>query len=66
MTLKLVAAWIVGGFFMLAGIWIISNLQLTIGVPGTSYILALIVALGLILASGLLWISVAVATRHRD
>jgi hypothetical protein len=66
MTVKLIAAWIIGGLFMLSGIWIISNLEMTLGVSGASYALALLAALGLILASGLLWISVAVATRHHD
>ncbi len=66
MTVKLIATWIIGGLFLLSGIWIVSNLELTVGVPETSYILALLSALGLILAAGLLWISVAVATRHHD
>ena len=66
MTLKLIAAWIGGGLLLLAGVWIASNLEMTVGVSETSYILALLVALGLILASGLLWISVAVATRHHE
>lgn len=66
MTLKLIAAWIAGGLLLLAGIWIVSNLEMTVGVSGNSYILALLVALGLILASGLLWISVAVATKHNE
>lgn len=66
MTLKLIAAWIIGGLFLLGGVWIISNLEMTVGVSQNSYILALLAALGLILASGLLWISVAVATRHHE
>lgn len=66
MTLKLIAAWIIGGLFLLAGVWIVSNLEMTVGVSETSYILALLAALGLILAAGLLWISVAVATRHHE
>ena len=66
MTLKLIAAWIIGGLFLLAGVWIVSNLEITVGVSETSYILALLAALGLILAAGLLWISVAVATRHHE
>ena len=66
MTVKLIGAWIAGGLLLLAGIWIVSNLEMTVGVSETSYILALLAALGLILASGLLWISVAVATRHHE
>ncbi|GAF86522.1 unnamed protein product [marine sediment metagenome] len=66
MTVKLIAAWVGGGLLLLAGIWIASNLEMTVGVSETSYILALLVALGLILAAGLLWISVAVATRHHE
>lgn len=66
MTLKLIAAWIVGGLFLLSAIWIIANLELTLGVSPASYAIAILVSLGLILGAGVLWISVAVATRHHD
>lgn len=64
MSSKLVVSWILGGIFILMGTWIVQNLELTVGVSGFSYILALVIALILFLVSGLLWISVAVATRH--
>lgn len=64
MSTKLVFTWIVGGFFLLAGMWIIRNLEMNIGVGEVQYAFALIVAFILILLAGLCWISVAVATRH--
>jgi hypothetical protein len=64
MSAKLVASWVLGGVLILFGTWIVQNLQLTIGVSGVSYVLAMIIALILFLVAGLLWISVAVATRH--
>ncbi|RLJ09564.1 MAG: hypothetical protein DRP15_03320 [Candidatus Aenigmatarchaeota archaeon] len=64
MSFKLIAAWIVGGFFLLAGTWIVQNLEINVGVSEWQYALALIIAFILFLAAGLCWISVAVATRH--
>ncbi len=64
MSMKLVGFWVLGGLFMLFGVWIVQNLQLNIGVSEASYVLAMIVAFILFLAAGLCWISVAVATRH--
>lgn len=66
MTVKLIAAWVIGGLFLLAGVWIVSNLEFTVGVSEASYALALIIALGFVLAAGLLWIAVAVATRNHE
>ena len=60
----MVAVWILGGFFLLGGTWIIQNLQLDIGVSELQYAIALIIALVLFLITGLCWISVAVATRQ--
>ena len=64
MSAKLVITWVVGGFFLLAGTWIIQNLRIDVGVNELQYILALIIAFILFLVAGLAWISVAVATRH--
>ncbi len=64
MSAKLVITWIVGGFFLLAGTWIIQNLRIDVGVNELQYVIALIVAFILFLVTGLAWISVAVATRH--
>ncbi|MBI4173839.1 MAG: hypothetical protein HY519_03915 [Candidatus Aenigmarchaeota archaeon] len=60
---KYLAAWILGALFMMAGTWVIQNLQLNIGVTIENYVLALLVAFVFFLAGGLLWIAVAVATR---
>ena len=64
MSAKLVITWIVGGFFLLSGAWIINNLEFNIGVSDFQYYLALVIAFILFLMAGLCWISVAVATRH--
>ncbi|RLJ08927.1 MAG: hypothetical protein DRP13_00330 [Candidatus Aenigmatarchaeota archaeon] len=64
MTGKLVFTWIMGSFFLLAGVWIVRNLEMNIGVNEFQYLFALIIAFVLILVAGLCWISVAVATRH--
>ncbi len=61
---KLILAWVAGALFMLGGVWIVNNAQLTLGVPFENYILALLTALLLFLGAGLLWIAVAVSTRH--
>jgi len=65
MSVKLVGVWILGGVFMLLGTWIIQNLELNVGVSGFSYMLALLIALVMFLLTGLAWISVSVATRHK-
>ncbi len=65
MSSKLVFSWILGGVFLLLGVWIINNLRLTIGVTEISYAIAMIVALIFILMAGLLWINVSVAVKHR-
>lgn len=65
MSMKLVSFWILGGLFLLGGIWIIDKLELNVGVSDFSYYLALLLALAFILIAGLCWISVAVATRKK-
>ena len=62
---KLILVWILGGLFLLAGIWIVSNLELTEGVTIIAYSMALLAALVLVLLGGLCWISVAVATKSQ-
>jgi hypothetical protein len=63
MELKLVLVWIIGGLFMVAGTWVMSNLELTIGVTEISYAIALLASLILYLLAGLCWISVAVGAK---
>jgi hypothetical protein len=65
MSSKLVFSWILGGVFLLLGVWIINNLKLEIGVSELSYAIAMVVALIFILMTGLLWINVSVAVKHR-
>jgi len=63
--MKLVGTWIVGGFFLLAGTWIMNNLRLETGVSDISYALALVIAFIFFLVAGLCWINVAVAAKHK-
>jgi len=64
MSAKTVAVWILGGIFLLTGVWIIRNLELNIGVSEVSYVITLLISLVLFLLAGLCWISVAVATKR--
>jgi len=59
MTAKLAAMWIAGGLFLLAGTWIVNNLEFAIGVTEYSYAFAMIIALIFFLLTGLFWISTA-------
>ncbi|MBI2676278.1 MAG: hypothetical protein HYX24_07500 [Candidatus Aenigmarchaeota archaeon] len=60
---RLIAAWIAGAALLVAGSWIVNNLKLDVGVSVPNYVMALLIAFILFLIAGLLWISVAVATR---
>ena len=64
MSGKLITVWIIGSIFLLAAIWIVQKLELTIGVSFNAYVIALAIAFILIMLTGLCWISVAVATRR--
>ncbi|HLD77595.1 MAG TPA: hypothetical protein VJB16_01065 [archaeon] len=64
MSVKLVLAWVFGALLLASGVWIIKNLELTIGVTPTSFALGFLSAVIAFLIAGLLWISVAVATRR--
>ncbi len=64
MSSKLVATWIAGGFFLLAGAWIVNNLEMNIGVSPLSYAVALFVAFIFFLIAGLMWINVASSIKH--
>ncbi len=63
MSVKLVLAWVFGALVLAGGVWIIKNLELTIGVSPLNFALGFISAVIAFLIAGLLWISVAVATR---
>lgn len=60
---KLIGVWILGAIFLFAGIWIMVNVELTLGVSWISYLFAMLVAFMLFLIASFCWISVAVATR---
>lgn len=64
MSAKLVLSWILGAVFMTLGVWIVSNLEVNLGVSEFSYIVAIVLAFILFLLAGFSWISVAVGTRH--
>jgi len=64
MSAKTVTVWVLGGIFLLIGIWIIRNLEFNLGVSEFSYAMTLLISLVLFLLAGLCWISVAVATKH--
>ena len=63
MEIRLVLVWALGSLLLMGGSWIMSNLELTIGVTGISYGIALLAAFALFMLAGLCWISVAVATK---
>lgn len=65
MSVKLISFWVLGAVLLVAGAWIINNLELVVGVPEPAYIIALLIAFVLFLVAGLCWISVSVATRKR-
>ena len=65
MSFKLIATWLIGGVFLLFGVWIVNNLEFTIGVSEFSYAFAMVIALLFFLVAGLCWISVAVGTKHK-
>jgi len=65
MGFKLIATWIIGGIFLLFGVWIVRNLEFTIGVSEFSYAFAMVIALLFFLVAGMAWISVAVGTKHK-
>ena len=64
-TEQLILTWLVGGFFLLLGVWIVGNLELNVGVTWVSYAFAMIIAFVLFLVAGLCWITVSVGVRHR-
>lgn len=60
---KLVLAWIAGALLLLAGTWIMGNLEPTVGVTAPSYYLAVSAAFVLFMLAGLCWIAVANSTK---
>lgn len=65
MSSKLVVSWILGGVFILLGVWITNNLEMGLGVNEMAYAIAMIVSLIFILVGGLLWINTSVAVKHQ-
>jgi hypothetical protein len=62
----LIFSWLIGGVFLLFGVWIINNLEYGIGVSEFSYAIAIIVSLIFILIAGLLWINTSVGVRRHS
>jgi hypothetical protein len=65
MSAKLVAVWVLGALLLFGGVWIVNNLEMTVGVPMASYAMGMVVSIVLFLLAGLCWISVAVGTRKK-
>ncbi|MBN1896946.1 MAG: hypothetical protein JW789_04465 [Candidatus Aenigmarchaeota archaeon] len=63
MSHKLVIFWLAGGLFLLAGSWIMGNLDLSVGISTASYYMAVVTSLVLYLLAGLCWIAVAAAAK---
>jgi uncharacterized membrane protein len=63
-TEQLILTWLAGGFFLLLGVWIVSNLELNIGVSWVSYVFALLISFVLFLVAGLCWVTVSVGVHH--
>ncbi len=63
-TEQLIITWMAGGFFLLVGTWIVSNLELNLGVSWLSYVFALLIAFVLFLVAGLCWITVSIGIKH--
>ena len=55
--------WILGAVCILVASMIAGSLERTLGVTDLGYLLALLVSFVLFLVGGLLWISVAIATK---
>lgn len=64
MSVKLVLAWVFGALALAGGAWILKGLELTVGVSAAGFALGFLAAVICFLITGLLWISVAVATRR--
>ena len=63
MSHKLVVFWVAGGLLLLAGSWIMGNIDMSVGVSTVSYYMAIVTALVLYLLAGLCWIAVASAAK---
>lgn len=65
MSGNLIFSWLLGGVFLLFGVWILVNLEFGLGVSEMSYAIAMIVSLIFILLGGLLWINTSVGVKRR-
>lgn len=61
---KIAALWFFGAISILLGSFIVSNLERSLGTSDVGLALAFLISLVLFLIGGLLWISVAVATKE--
>ena len=62
-NIKIMAFWIIGALMILLGSMIAGRVEMGLGVSDAGFFFALLIALVLFLLGGLLWISVAIATK---
>ncbi|HKZ45718.1 MAG TPA: hypothetical protein VJ343_03365 [archaeon] len=62
-NLKIMLFWIAGALLIMVGSMIAGRVQKGLGVSDSAFLLALLVSFVLFLLGGLLWISVAIATK---
>ena len=58
-TTKAVSFWIIGALLIFTGVWVLSRLELTIGVEIGSFVVMMIASFISILLGGLCWIYVS-------
>ncbi len=61
---KIASMWVIGAFFFLLASMIAGNTHPGLGVDASGIAIALLVAFVLFLLAGIMWISVAVASKH--
>jgi hypothetical protein len=62
-NIKIMIFWVLGAVAILIGSMIAGRIQMGLGVSDLGFFFALLVSFVLILIGGLLWISVAIATK---
>jgi hypothetical protein len=62
-NIKIMAFWILGAIMLMIGSMIAGRVEAGIGVSDAGFFFALLIAFVLFLVGGLLWISVAIATK---
>lgn len=65
MSHKIILTWVGGSVLIFLSIWMLSNLEKTIGVSEITYALMVFMSFILVLLGGFLWISTAVSSREK-